>query len=426
MHPQAVIIDGTNTEDDYFHRGVRDQVRSTAATLIELPEQAATRLSWIRKLDTHALSAWNRVHFDIVIQAPATGSGNMNRLFRSLEKVDLAGMSTPHITVELPPVVDPALEKALETFKWPTKAGDVPQNHMLSLRHRIKRARLTEEEKSVRFLESFWPSNPTQHHVLVLSPHTEVTPKFFHYVKYELLYRRFSAAGATQNVGNKLLGFSFASPTQLLHKDQQFVPPDASSAKTAGSFIWEAPNSDAMLIMGDKWVELHGYVSQVLQKQDESSHQLRKQISIKYPAWLEHLLQLSRLRGYYTVYPGKATANVILGVHSDLADVPEEYEGQKQGRPRPSEEFSDKALDEGFDVETQIDMMATLPDHGSLPELQSMPVMMWNGEPTTIDALQQAAIENAREFRTEVGGCSKDMGPRIVDHKHATDLFCGV
>jgi hypothetical protein len=51
---------------------------------------------------------------------------------------------------------------------------------MLSLRHRIPRQKLTEEESSVRFLESFWPQKPEFSHVLVLSPNTEVSREFFH------------------------------------------------------------------------------------------------------------------------------------------------------------------------------------------------------------------------------------------------------
>ena len=179
MHPQAVLVDGTNTEDNFFLRGMRDELRTKKFTLIELPAEASTRLSWLRKLDTLALAAWNSVHFDVLVQAPLTGAGNMRRLLRSLSHADLSGVSAPHITIELPPKIDQALEQTLASFNWPPRSGNVPQNYMVSLRHRIPLVRLTEEERSVRFLESFWPSNPSQHHVLVLSPHTEITPQFF-------------------------------------------------------------------------------------------------------------------------------------------------------------------------------------------------------------------------------------------------------
>lgn len=93
----------------------------------------------------------------------------------------MGGMSIPQLTIELPNRIEPQIQKFLAEYKWPPPteiSGHRP--HMLSLRHRIPRQRLTEEESSVRFFESFWPKNPMYSHVLVLSPHTEVTPQFLH------------------------------------------------------------------------------------------------------------------------------------------------------------------------------------------------------------------------------------------------------
>lgn len=93
----------------------------------------------------------------------------------------MGAITPPQLTIELPTDVDPHVEKLLAGFHWPPRheiVGHRPR--MLSLRRRIPRAKLTEEESSVRFLESFWPSDPMYSHVLVLSPHTEVTPQFFH------------------------------------------------------------------------------------------------------------------------------------------------------------------------------------------------------------------------------------------------------
>ena len=87
----------------------------------------------------------------------------------------------PHITVEMPHVVDVALQSFLTQFQWPaSRSDDGPRPQMLSLRRRITSWRMDEADSSVRFLESFWPIDPAQSHVLVLSPHTEITPQFFH------------------------------------------------------------------------------------------------------------------------------------------------------------------------------------------------------------------------------------------------------
>ena len=55
MNPHSFIVDGTNTEEDYFLLGTRDQFTGSDVTLIELPDRATNRLSWLTKLDSAAL-----------------------------------------------------------------------------------------------------------------------------------------------------------------------------------------------------------------------------------------------------------------------------------------------------------------------------------------------------------------------------------
>lgn len=118
---------------------------------------------------------------DVLIHAPPSGSGNFIRLLKSLNEADLSPFNVPHLTIELPQTIETATEKFMETFAWPPIKVQRPgQPQMLSLRHRIPRKRMTEEESSVRFLESFWPTNPQYSHILVLSPQAEVSPQFFH------------------------------------------------------------------------------------------------------------------------------------------------------------------------------------------------------------------------------------------------------
>ena len=77
--------------------------------------------------------------------------------------------------------MDHATAEFLKTFQWPPGRAEMPSHpRQLSLRHRIPRSSVTEEESAVRFLESFWPSNPKYSHVLVLSPQAQLSPQFFH------------------------------------------------------------------------------------------------------------------------------------------------------------------------------------------------------------------------------------------------------
>lgn len=126
--------------------------------------------------------AWDKIHLDILIQAPPSGAGNLKRLLTSLSKLDLGTRPIPHLTVELPQNVDRQVEGVLADFQWPPPGALVgdQRGDMLSLRRRIPRKKLTAEESSIRFLESYWPRNPSHSYVLVLSPHTEVNPQFLH------------------------------------------------------------------------------------------------------------------------------------------------------------------------------------------------------------------------------------------------------
>ncbi|KAH0496974.1 hypothetical protein TgHK011_004312 [Trichoderma gracile] len=429
MHPQAIIIDSSSTEENYFLSGVRDEIRSMEAALIELPERPGKRFTWLSKLDASALAAWNDVSFDILIHAPHHGTGNLKRLLRSLARADLAGVSPPHLTIELPTIIEGHLSSFLSGYQWPPKvpAGAL-KPRLLSLRHRIPRQKLSEEESSVRFLESFWPTKPSHSHVLVLSPHTEVTPQFFHYVKYSLLQRRYSEIAARQDWQTKLFGISFSAPTTYLDGNSEFVPPKPLEGHESGAkdtpFLWQAPSSDAILIMGDKWVELHGYVSQFLDKQHAWSTTpellAKKEVSKKYPAWLEYTLQLSRLRGYVTLYPAQQTANSVIGIHNDLHDVPEEYEDEATYGQDSTNLSADL-----FDPASQVDMLATLPHGGELPLLYRMPWLTWDGQVAQESNIQEAAAKYKEAFRSQVGQC-KDEDPEAFQapDPYARDLFC--
>ncbi|KAF4973524.1 hypothetical protein FZEAL_9307 [Fusarium zealandicum] len=435
MHPQAIIVDATNAEEDYFLESVRDEVPGTKSALIELPDKPETRLAWISKLDATALSAWNKVHFDIMIQAPPVGTANLQRLLTSLRRTDKGAISIPHLTIELPSIIEQPLERFLSAFQWPSKAsGQMPQSQMLSLRHRIPSHKIDEEESSVRFLESFWPGKPSRNHVLVLAPHAEVSPQFFHYVKYTLLHSLYSHSSILQDWSIRLMGIGFLSPNTLLDDTTPLKIPEVDSKDQTGGaspFFWQAPTSDAVLFTGDKWVELHGYVSQILQKQHTKSETpaflAKKDASKKHPAWLEYALQLSRLRGYVTLYPSPETAGTIMGAHSDLGNTPEEY--LDEGDETDENGKADHATST-FDPTSQIDMLATLPHGGDLPTLSELQLVSWDGKPMSLEELESSSRDLTETFRQEVGDCPKDEADDEDDYdrprrdKYAGDLFC--
>lgn len=198
MHPQAIIVDGSGAEEWFFQKGARSHSKASSNTLIEVPAPA-TSVTWITKLDSSSLRgkeqvpfrwphnilmyflAWDNNHVDILVQATPNASGSLMRLLRSLSKADYLSGSIPHLTIDLPHDIDPSTKSFLETFQWPPADVYNPTNaRHLSIRHRIPNQRLTEEESSARFLESFWPGDPRISHILVLSPQVELAPDFFH------------------------------------------------------------------------------------------------------------------------------------------------------------------------------------------------------------------------------------------------------
>lgn len=56
MHPQAVVIDASGSEEDYFLAGFRKQAPVEGMPLIELPKNAHSRLAWMMKLDSSSLA----------------------------------------------------------------------------------------------------------------------------------------------------------------------------------------------------------------------------------------------------------------------------------------------------------------------------------------------------------------------------------
>ncbi|KAK4236208.1 hypothetical protein C8A03DRAFT_35908 [Achaetomium macrosporum] len=428
MHPQALVVDASWTEEDYFLSAVRKQAPVSKIPLIELPEKAHSRLGWITKLDSSSLAAWDKISIDILIHAAPGASGNIIQLLKSLSAADFSAASTPHLTIELPHDVDRATAEFLRTFQWPPGRSQLPSHpRQFTLRHRIARSRLTEQENSVRFLESFWPTSPKYSHVLVLSPQAQLSPQFFHYLKYAVLQYLYSGAALVQDWDSRLLGISLDLPSTHLDGSKPFTPPLGKGTisppdATVGDstpFLWQAPNSNAALFTGQKWIELHALVSNLIDFQHRTQSLppffTTKLVSKRYPSWLEHALKLSRARGYWMLYPSEAMAKNLATMHNELSRAPEEYERElEKGTPEDSNELP---LFGGT-------LFETLPGGGLLPPFDEMPLLLWNGAATGLRYLDDAAADYANEFRHAVGNCQELAPEDLVPKTSVKDLFC--
>ncbi|KAK3318539.1 hypothetical protein B0H66DRAFT_603121 [Apodospora peruviana] len=439
MHPQAVLVDGSSTEQAYFLEAMRSQSPTLGFPVIELPSNSLKHLGWMAKLDSSSLAAWNKVSIDILIHAPPGASGSLIRLLRSLSAADLTTGATPHLTIELPHKLDLPTVQFLETFQWPPVHAHNPGNiRQLTLRHRIPRGSLTEEESSVRFLESFWPTDPRYSHVLVLSPQAEVSPQFFHYIKYAVLEYTRSSNALFQEWDSRLLGISldlpsthldtsatpFEAPSSTTRERDAEKPSVAHHADTGSPFLWQSPNSNAVLYMGQKWVELHDLVSRSLDLEHSrndvsslSSFFSDKAVSKRYPSWLEYALKLSRARGYWTLYPSRRMASSLATVHSELYKAPEEYASSEE-LPKDTKAVTEIKLADG-------PLLESLHGGDGLVPVNDMPILLWDGKIADLEKLDEVAAEYAGEFRHAAGGCEKLSPDDLIPQgKSVRDLFC--
>lgn len=432
MHPQAVFVDGSDAEERSFVASVKQQAAkmSLQAPIIELPAHAEEHLSWITKLDASALSQWSKVNIEILVHAHAGASGSLIRLLKSLNAADFSGCGIPHLTIELPEDIDPSTAQWLQNFQWPPRNAHEPSTaSQLTLRRRISRRGLTEEESSVRFLESFWPTTYLFSHVLVLSPQVELSPNFFHYVKMTLLEYRYSSQALGQGWNMRLFGISLDLPPTTLGGAKRLGPApkkgtvESATADDSTTFLWQAPNSNAALFTGEKWVELHNFVSRVLEVQHSSSAVpallADKSVSRDYPAWMEHALRLCQARGYWTMYPSAGLASNLATIHTDLYRQPEEYD---IGGSTGAKHDGDNGDDDDEIVIRHEALLESLPTHdGQLLRFEEMPLLAWDGTPTDLEGLDTAASRYAEQFQRTVGGCEVASVPDPT-----TPLFCTV
>ncbi|KAF9635129.1 putative glycosyltransferase 2 protein [Lasiodiplodia theobromae] len=464
MHPQVVITDDSAREDTFFTKGLRRKTGARHLPVIEIPQGRADSLEWLTRLDSSSLRAWHTPSVDILIHAPPKSSGSLLRLLQSIQNADYSGLTPPRITIELPPDIDPPSKWFLERMAWPPSLKEpflTPRQNGLILRHRIPDQQISSDEAAVRFLESFYPSLGS--HVLLLAPNAQLSPLYYHYLMFHLLEYRYSGFAATDN--DHLLGISLELPSHHLNGTTALEPPTAESlhgerygpAKSrhpdaAVPFTWQAPNSNAALYFGDKWAELHSFLTNRLRAFRLQPHPVPRPRTVheSLPAWLEYFLELMRARGYSLLYPGLADSSHRTGlvtVHNELYQPPEEMlaalqkDDEDDEDTPPADESSASpfltgdpaaALAPPLNLESSsgldaIPLHQILPFDADPPLLHALPALSHQGL-LFVDEQERddAARETTRKFRLAIGACEPEpVGVvRKVVEGSARDLFC--
>ncbi|KAI7509790.1 hypothetical protein KC347_g4894 [Hortaea werneckii] len=431
MHPQAIITDDGEIEEAFHARALRRKGKDMGVAVIEIPA--------------------GRPNVDIVVHAAPGNSGSLLRLLRSLESAYYTGMRLPKLTIELPNDVEPAVQNYLALMDWPQGSGSShDKQSALTLHHRITSFRQTPEQASIRFLESIFPKNTVDNHVLILSAQAELSPMYLQYLHYLILEYKYSKFAAPDS-GN-LLGISLDIPSTFLNGSSGFSGPkvaDAPSTKLLSEkdhsqqdpspFLYQAPSATASLIFGSKWATLHDFLTKRIDARHSGlSRKMEKLVSETEPSWLEYLLELMRARGYYILHP----ATPFVTMHNELAQLPEEYsrppkEDKQASKPpetAPSEEedfllaSNEPTLHEHVEHEprTTQPLHNLLPFAGDLPELAHLPFISHEGD--LIDIAQNAERRDTYlpYFRQYVGGCGAEEAARkrVPHDSNTDDLFC--
>ncbi len=471
IEPQVIITNHGSREDGFFIKSIRAKASEIGKSLIELPLDATENLMWLTRLDSGSLAgkmahscslsiltsflAWQTVYVDLVIHAPPKSSGSLIRLLKSIEAADYFGSRRPHLTIELPAEIDRPTLEFLENLVWPPLDGSGGSHaSQVTLRHRLPRYGFTAEEASTHFIESFYPARPKDSHVLLISPQVELSPMYYHYVMYNLLRYKYAAYARLTDASKSLMGFSLELPSVYLNGSAGLQPPILEPLSNGLEFVpqertpflWQAPNSNAALYFGDKWVELHSFLSarnSIRDPQfpkDYKPPSRNKIVSEHYPSWMEYVQELMRARGYSLLYPYiPARSHAVVTVHNELFQLPEEYSPARHRsslNPTPSLNahgpfiVNSSSISPGLTVHEESPLLTSnlltwLSESGrsSLPDLISLPILSYDGNLTSPSLSESNAEAFANDFRREIGRCGANE-PLAHNHMSAEDLFC--
>lgn len=251
------------------------------------------------------------------------------------------------------------------------------------------------------------------------------------------------------------MGISLELPSVHLNGTEPFVPPalfrmskeSKTKVEKPTPFMWQAPNSNAALYFGDKWIEFHSFLTSRVAIKVPEYLRRPKQLSVDHPSWMEYLLELMRSRGYCLLYPDFSSEDdSIATVHNELFQLPEEYaipEENEEETSEPSSSRSPPPLDpsEAFTIDPNAhpltpkphpekppslsrNLLSFLPDSESpLPFLFNLPLLSHLGLDLTRSESENNARAFASDFRQQIGRCTPGAKAQVVSMR-ADDLFC--
>jgi hypothetical protein len=294
---QAVFYDGSKREAEYLQASVVKSARRYGITSIPVP----TKDAWMLELDPASLREWHKVQVDIVIRVSSESAGSLLRLLRSIQDADYGDLAHPRVLLDLSPRTDVAILRHLTTFAWPPKAR--PAESKLIIRHRVSDQPLSPAAVSLQIVESFYPSTASSH-VLILAPEAELAGNWYQMLIFLILECR--------------------------HSQQRYLLPNTMGISLHGLTPTETPvnsiqltqrlDGRADLFFGDRWAELHQYLSLRLAADPLLSQSVEfvKGSDSDLEPWLRLAGELMRSQGYSMIQLSASNLTSSLAIlHND-------------------------------------------------------------------------------------------------------------
>jgi hypothetical protein len=219
----------------------------------------------------------------------------LTRLLQSINNAHLLNDDI-ELTILLDQTTDRVTQNVAESFQFKAK------NKNKNLRHRIVPA-----QRAPLFTEAWYPTTDNEY-AIILDNTIELSPFFYTYAKYSLLYYRYS--GNTRN--NQIFGISLYSP-RLLETDASGrklfqLDKDSNEPSTSSTYLMQWPSHLGAVFFPEHWREFHDYMTARLA--DRSGYDMQTSIDIQglrssqwTQSWRRYFEELIYLRGYVMVYP---------------------------------------------------------------------------------------------------------------------------
>lgn len=415
LKPSVFVIDDTQAQHTDFFDAIGEKLEAMQISLLTLPDDPIHSMSWVASVDANALQWLNHVQIDVHINPEPDSSGSLLRLLESIQKANYDGVPIPRITIELPADVEPSALHYIENMRWPP--GRNPSASQLVIRRQLSSSSLSPSLAALRTVESFYPPSWPLSHILVLSPYVELSQDYMQFLMYTTLAYKHGRLGSW--VSSHLMGIGLDFPASL-----------ASGTANGALLLHQKAPSHAAMYFGDKWVELHSWLSHRLHRdKDLTGTVLTSPLSSNgHESWLNEVQMMMQARNHFILYPTftQSPDTKLMTTHTKAINNQKQYDNERIPEDDKSAETISQILSGSVlnDDDITVRPKAASQMHDQLPLAQLLASRLRSGPPADFnlglfsvnnealewDQAQEFADRFADKVALELGNCpSLDM-----------------